>query len=40
MFGLRSQMPGLGASQLKLAFEIGEGDIDIAHGHAWIDVTE
>jgi len=33
-------MPGLGASQLELAFKIGEGHIDVAHGHAWIDVTE
>ena len=33
-------MPGFGASQLELAFEIGEGDIDVAHGHTWIDVAE
>ena len=33
-------MPGLGASQLELTFEIGEGDIDVAHGHTWIDVAE
>ena len=38
--GLRSQMPGLGASQLELALEIGEGDIDVAHGHGRIDVTK
>src|ERR1039458_8697498 len=37
-FGLWSQMPGFGASQMKLALEIGEGDIDIAHGHFRIDV--
>ena len=39
-FGLRSQMPWFGASQLELAFEVGEGDIDVAHGHARIDVAE
>ena len=39
-FGLWSQMPGFGTSQLELAFEIGEGDIDVTHGHTWIDVTE
>ncbi len=33
-------MPGLGASQLELALEIGEGDIDVAHSHGRIDVTE
>ena len=33
-------MPGLGASQLELAFKIGEGHIDVAHGHSWIDVAE
>ena len=33
-------MPGLGAGQLELAFEIGEGDIDVADGHGWIDVAE
>jgi hypothetical protein len=26
-------MSKLGASQLELALEIGEGDIDVAHGH-------
>src|SRR5664280_3086775 len=39
-FGLWSQMPGFGASQLELAFEIGEGDIDVTHGHTRIDVAE
>ena len=39
-FGLRRQMPWFGTSQLELAFEVGEGYIDIAHGHAWIDVAE
>ena len=38
VFGLRSQMPRLGARRL-LTFEIGEGDIDVAHGHTWIDVA-
>ena len=33
-------MPGFGASQLELALEIGEGDIDVAHGHGRIDVAE
>jgi hypothetical protein len=33
-------MPGFGTSQLELAFEIGEGDIDVTHGHTRIDVTE
>ena len=33
-------MFGLGASQLELALEIGEGDIDVAHGHGRIDVTK
>jgi len=33
-------MSGFGASQLELALEIGEGDIDVAHGHSWIDVAE
>jgi hypothetical protein len=33
-------MPGLGASQLELAFEIGEGHIDVAYGHCRIDVPE
>src|ERR1700756_1181622 len=33
-------MPGLGASQLELALEIGEGDVDVAHSHARIDMTE
>jgi hypothetical protein len=33
-------MPRLRASQLELTFEIGEGDIDVAHGHTWIDVAE
>ena len=40
VFGLGSQMPGFGASQLELALEIGEGDIDVAHSHGRIDVTE
>ena len=39
-FGLWSQMSRLGASQLELTFEIGEGDIDVAHGHSWIEVAE
>ena len=34
------QMPGFGAGQLELAFEIGEGDIDVAHGHLGVDVAE
>ena len=33
-------MPGLGASQLELALEIGEGDIDVAHGHSRIDMAK
>ena len=37
---LWSQMPGFGASQLELPLEIGEGYIDVAHGHGRIDVTE
>ena len=37
---LRSKMPGFGAGQLELAFEIGEGDIDVAHGHSRIDVAK
>jgi len=39
-FWLWSQMPRFGASELELAFEIGEGDIDVAHGHTRIDVAE
>ena len=39
-FWLWSQMPGFGASQLELALEIGEGNIDVAHGHTRIDVAE
>lgn len=39
-FGLWSQMPRLGASQLELTFEIGESDIDVARGHPRIDVAE
>ena len=33
-------MPGFGASQLELALEIGEGDIDVAHSHGRIEVAE
>lgn len=33
-------MSRLGASQLELPLEIGQGDIDIAHGHGWIDMAE
>ncbi len=33
-------MPGFGASHLELALEVGEGDIDIAHGHLGVDVAE
>jgi hypothetical protein len=39
-FGFWSQMPKFSASELELALEIGEGDIDIAHGHGRIDVTK
>jgi hypothetical protein len=40
--GLRlwSQMPGIGASQLKLPLEIGQGHIHIAHGHVRAGVAE
>jgi hypothetical protein len=33
-------MSGFGTSQLELAFEIRECDIDVTHGHTWIDVAE
>ena len=33
-------MPGFGTSQLKLPLEIGQGHIDIAHGHARTGVAE
>ena len=33
-------MPGFGAGQLELSFEIGEGDIDVAHGHSRIDMAK
>ena len=33
-------MPGFGAGQLELAFEIGESNIDVAHGHCRIDVAK
>jgi hypothetical protein len=33
-------MSWFGASHSELALEIGEGHIDIAHGHLGIDVTE
>ena len=39
-FGLRSQMPGLRAGQLKLALKIYEGHIDVTHGHLGVDVAE
>ena len=38
--GLRSQMPGFGTSQLEFPLEIGQGDIDIAHGHLGRSVAE
>ena len=33
-------MPGFGASQMELALEVGEGDIDVAHGHTRVNMTE
>src|ERR1700758_2940112 len=36
---LWNQMPGLGASQLKLPLEIGQGHIHIVHGHVRAGVT-
>ena len=39
-FGLGSQMPGLGAGELKLALKIDEGHIDVTHGHLGIEVAE
>ena len=33
-------MPGFGASQFKLALQIGQRHIDIAHGHARTGVAE
>ena len=33
-------MPWFSASQLELALEIGESDIDISHGHLGVDVAE
>ena len=38
--GLGSQMPGLRASHLELPLEIGQGHVQVAHGHVWIDVTK
>ena len=38
--GLGNQMPGLGACQVELAAEIGEGHVDIAHGHVGRGVAE
>ena len=37
---MRGQMPGFGSSQLKLPLQIGQGHIDIAHGHARAGVAE
>ena len=39
-FGLGNQMPWLGACQVELAAEIGEGHLDIAHGHVGRSVVE
>ena len=39
-FGLRGQMPGMFASEMELTLEIGEGHIDIAHGHFRIGVPK
>ena len=39
-FRLRRQMPGLGTGQMKLALQIGAGDLDVAHRHLRVDVAE
>ena len=31
---------GLRASHLDLPLEIGQGHVQVAHGHVWIDVTK
>ena len=33
-------MPGLCVCELELALKISEGHIDVAHGHAWVDVPK
>lgn len=33
-------MSGVGAGELKLALQIGEGDVDVAHGHIRIGMSE
>ena len=38
--GLWDQMPWLGARQIELPAEVGEGHVDIAHGHVGRSVAE
>ena len=38
--GLRGQMLWVLASEMELTLEIGEGHVDIAHGHFGIGVPE
>ena len=38
--GLGSEMSWVGASELEFALQIGEGNVDVAHGHFPIDVSE
>jgi len=33
-------MAGLGTSQLKFAVKVNERDLNIAHGHAWVEVAK
>ncbi len=33
-------MPGMRASDLELALEVGKSDLDITHGHVGVDVSE
>ena len=39
-FRLRCEMPGLGPGQMKLPLQVGSSNVDIAHRHLGVDVTE